>query len=375
MVASTACASAGGNYFAPTAAVVCGRQVDCIKISEARIGEFLTQVVQNPATATQFRGPQGDVNRRDAKRMVLNGLIREAVARQHAAALGIKITEKDVSRQVASIRRRFATEADFLGALRSQNFSPADLRIYLSNQLLYKEIAAHLTKGQQPSEADLKNTYEQNKVGSYDTQVRVAHILICDSPNPSTRLCEPTGDDQALATELANRARSGHDFAALAKQFSKDPTNADSGGDLGYITPGQLAGEFETAAFALSEVGQVSDPVKTPFGFHVIKLLAKGKSYEQARPEILRTLRDEIEKKAYNAWIERNVAAAKVKVNPKFGRFDRVTQTVVPLQIQIPPASRAGQRPAGRRPQAPQAPQGPQAPAGAPEAPPAPAAP
>lgn len=345
MIASTSCAAATGNYFAPTAAVVCGKGVECATITEARIGQFLTQVVQNPTTARQFQGPQGAVNRRDAKRLVLNGLIKETIARQHAAKLGITVGEAEISREVRALQRRFPNEEAFRDALRAQNFSPSDLRIYLSNQMLYREIAAHLTKDQQPSQEQLRQFYEQNRIGSYDTQVRIAHILVCAGSDRSTGLCEPTENDRTLAAEIVNRARSGTDFAALAKQFSKDPRTSDKGGDLGYLNPevGNLPVEFENAAFGLAEVGQISEPVTTPLGIHVIKLLAKGKSFEEARPEILRTFREEAGQKAYSGWLGRNVAAARVKVNPKFGRYDRVTQTVVPLEIQVPPTSRSRQ--------------------------------
>lgn len=386
LLAATACAEASGNYFAPTAAVVCGSDIECTKIPEARIGDYLTGVVRNPATGVQFRGPQGPANLREAKRFVLNNLIRETVVRQHAAKIGITVTPREVTQRFNTIRSQFPNEEAFLSNLRRENLSPADLRIYLGNQLLFQQVADRLAQDQKPTEEELRSAYEQNKVGSFDKQVRVAHILICNTQDRSTGMCQTTENDRALATEIANKARSGEDFAALAKQSSKDPSNADKGGDLGYIVPGELVGEFESSAFALTEPGQISDPVVTPFGVHVIKLLSRGMSFEDARERIAQTMMEERKKAAYDEWMQSKVAEAKVKVNPKFGRYDPATRTVVPLKVQIPPSPNRGNAGASRAPQVPQDPQAPQDPQTpqdpgsgqnpqAPQAPPPPAAP
>lgn len=110
-------------------------------------------------------------------------------------------------------------------------------------------------------------------------QVKASHILIIADASPSS----PTGltDEQAkkLAEEIYKNAKAGEDFSALAKKYSKDTSTKDKGGDLGWIKKGEMVPEFEKAAFALKN-GQISEPIKTQFGYHIIKCTGKQDAYE-----------------------------------------------------------------------------------------------
>jgi peptidyl-prolyl cis-trans isomerase D len=133
-------------------------------------------------------------------------------------------------------------------------------------------------------EADIEAFYKQN-IAQYSTpeQIRANHILL-----------KTEGKDEAAvktqADALAKRAKSGDDFAALAKEFSEDESNNARGGDLDYFGRGTMVSEFEDVAFKM-KAGDVSDPVKTSFGFHIIKLA----DHRPATTRPLTELRTEIE--------------------------------------------------------------------------------
>ena len=133
-------------------------------------------------------------------------------------------------------------------------------------------------------EAEIEAFYKQNQ-SQYSTpeQVRASHILL-----------KTEGKDEAgvrtQAEEILKRVKAGEDFAALAKQYSEDDTNSANGGDLDYFGRGSMVPEFEQAAFAMKP-GEVSELVKTSFGFHIIKLVER----REAATRPLAELRTEIE--------------------------------------------------------------------------------
>ena len=109
-------------------------------------------------------------------------------------------------------------------------------------------------------------------------EVQARHILV---------------DTEELAKDLQKKIADGADFAALAKEHSKDPGTKDDGGMLGYFSTGQMVPAFEQAAFSLQK-GQVSDPVKSQFGWHLIKLEDRRQkpppTFEEVKDRILASM-------------------------------------------------------------------------------------
>lgn len=140
----------------------------------------------------------------------------------------------------------------------------------------------------EPLEETTIQQYYQDHLKKFTTppEWHAAHILINkDDEHANTN-----------AQEIAARAKAGEDFAALAKEFSKDPGSANKGGDLGFFTAGTMVQPFEDAVKTL-QPNQISDPVESEFGFHIIKLIEfkpeQIKTIDMVREEIIAALRKE----------------------------------------------------------------------------------
>lgn len=141
-----------------------------------------------------------------------------------------------------------------------------------------------IAKTVEVTDADIESYYQENIVNyKQDEQRRVSHILI------------EFGDDEAAAKaqidELSGKVNQGEDFAALASEYSADTFSGENGGDLDWIEPGVMDEAFDEAAFALTEVGSISDVVKTDFGFHLIKLTELKAEQIKALAEVKEELR------------------------------------------------------------------------------------
>ncbi|MGK7295586.1 MAG: SurA N-terminal domain-containing protein [Candidatus Wenzhouxiangella sp. M2_3B_020] len=148
-----------------------------------------------------------------------------------------------------------------------------------------------MVAGSEIDEETLRQRYEATQARFMTVERRRAsHILITAGDERS--------DDEAraLAETVRERLESGEDFASLARELSEDPGSAEQGGDLGWIEPDVMMPAFEEALYDL-EVNQVSQPVKTEFGWHIIELDAieppRGKTFEEARAEIAEEIRSE----------------------------------------------------------------------------------
>lgn len=165
------------------------------------------------------------------------------------------------------------------------------------------------------SQSEIQEYYEKNKERfKLGESVRASHILV---------------SSEEEAKDIFNRIKNGADFSALAKERSIDKASAKNGGDLGYFTRGKMIKEFEDAAFALG-TEQTSDIVKSPFGYHIIKVTGRKEARtpelfevtERIKKEILETKRAEafdtyIKKLKDNAMIQINKELLSEKKEPK----------------------------------------------------------
>jgi peptidyl-prolyl cis-trans isomerase D len=174
----------------------------------------------------------------------------------------------------------------------------------------YLELSAvDVSAGTEPDEEFLRQRFEQQK-GRFITpeQRRASHILIEVAPNAEESVKETA---RQTAADLSLRARSGEDFAELAREYSDDAGSAEMGGDLGWIEPGLMSELFEEALYALTGESPISEPVQTGFGWHVIRLdeiePSSGMSFEEARPILIEEHQQEEAEREYLDMADRLV--------------------------------------------------------------------
>jgi peptidyl-prolyl cis-trans isomerase SurA len=226
-----------------------------------------------------IRIPQDPRQLENFLRQVLDQKINEMLFVIHAEREGITVTEAElnevVDERIARARSQFSSEQEFQQALAAEGVTAPEYRIRITEQtraeLLTNRYLQMQVSQLQPvpvSEEEIRQTFEAQKqaLGNRPATISLKQVVITPQPSADARLMAEEEAARALS-----RARSGEDFGRLAREYSDDPGTRDRGGELGWVGEGELVPEFESALFAM-DVGDVSDIVETPFGFHIIQL-------------------------------------------------------------------------------------------------------
>lgn len=174
-------------------------------------------------------------------------------------------------------------------------------QIRLSNdQLLANAMYRDLAENTKPDDATLHAYYDAHKADWEEVKARHILIRFQGSKMPLAEGQKEVTPEEALAkaTDLRAKIVAGADFAAVAKESSDDKGSGANGGDLGAFSKGQMVPEFDKEAFLLP-VGQVSQPVKSPFGYHIIKVESHStKPFDDVKATILKRIPGDMAQKA-----------------------------------------------------------------------------
>jgi peptidyl-prolyl cis-trans isomerase C len=206
-------------------------------------------------------------------------------------------------------KRKLDQTSDFKAQEMFQNFS-----------LLANTLAGQVGKDIQLSETDVRQYYDAHK-NEFET-VHARHILIrfTGSQVPVRPGQKDLTDAEALAKaqELRKKIQDGADFATIAKAESDDVGSGSSGGDMPAFKHGQMVPSFETAAFAM-KAGELSEPVKSQFGYHIILVVSHDtKSFEEVRADLENRMKPEQGQKAVNKFIDDLQKANPPLLDPEF---------------------------------------------------------
>ncbi|WP_053361803.1 peptidylprolyl isomerase [Bacillus sp. FJAT-27251] len=215
----------------------------------------------------------------------------------YSKVLGDKyeVSDDEVNKRVEELKTQLGDNFELV--LQQNQLEDEDaLREFLREQMLIEKAAL---KDVEVSEEEVKQRYEE-----YQPEIRASHILV---------------EDEAKAKELKSKLDGGADFAELAKENSTDPGSAEKGGDLGFFGPGAMVSEFEEAAYAL-DVNEISDPVQSQHGWHIIKVTEKKEkgSYEDMKEELEYELKlTKVDATQLQATLQDELKEANVKIKDK----------------------------------------------------------
>jgi len=201
-----------------------------------------------------------------------------------------KVSDKDVDKEFDNVKKQYGNQFE---ALLAQNGMTKDTfkKEIRASLALKKAVATSLT------DKELK--------ANYKPEIRASHILVAD---------------EATAKKVKDLLNQGQSFEELAKQYSTDTGSKDKGGDLDYFGPGNMNPEFEAVAYKLKK-GEVSDPVKTQYGYHIIKVtdIKELKPFEQEKENIKDQLvKQKMQDSTFmNDFVDKELKKADVQIKDK----------------------------------------------------------
>ncbi|MGZ8391843.1 MAG: peptidylprolyl isomerase [Gemmatimonadales bacterium] len=274
------------------------------------VDRVLAIVGNRPVLASQVeeeifsRASQGaklptDPEALEAIRLQVVGSIidEELLVQQAQRDTAITVTDEEIAsgveEQVKKVRGNFTSELDYRAELQKAGFqTPEEYRRWLTdqqrraafqNRLIEKLRADGKLKAVSPTEKEMKQFFEDQRasLGTRPATLSFRQIVISPQPSPGAK-----ARTKAQADSIVLELRKGADFATAARRFSQDPGSKEQGGSLNWFRRGVMVPEFEQVAFSLKP-GVVSDPVESPFGFHIIQVERAQPAEVQARHILL----------------------------------------------------------------------------------------
>jgi len=264
------------------------------------------------------RAPTEVVDKGSLRSTALNRLIDKKLIEQKIRELDIKISEEELRQSIEDVKKQNKLSQEALvAALRGQGLSFDQYKAQLKEQLerlrlMSQEVRAKIQVG----EREMREYYEANRARFGEEEfARARHIFFKLGKNASEK---DVARVMATAATVFQEAKSGKDFAELAKKYSDDPAAAKDGGDLGTFKKGDMIPEIESAVSTMKP-GEISELVTTPAGIHIIKLeersKGKAKPFEEVKAELEELLYKKKSEERFNQWVTdlRKGAAIEIK--------------------------------------------------------------
>jgi parvulin-like peptidyl-prolyl isomerase len=292
-VAAVLAGCGGGGGDVPSGSVA---QVKGETITQKQFDDLLEQAKRTYKTQKRKFPAAGTQEYQTLKNQAVQYLVQRVEFQQEADELGIKITDAEIAARLTKIKKQYfgGNDARYKKQLAEQGLTEQQVRDDIEAQLIQEKIFKKVTGDVKVTDAQVTKYYDdhQSQYGVPE-QREVAHILV---------------KKKSLADDLYNRLKGGEDFAKLAKQYSQDPGSKKLGGKL-TISKGQTVGPFDQTAFLL-ETGKISHPIKTDFGYHIIKAVgavkpAKVTPFSKVKTSIRQQLLQQKKNEAMSKWSDK----------------------------------------------------------------------
>lgn len=246
----------------------------------------------------------------NAKDEIIKGFIVQSLILDWARAKDVRVADADLDKEVEKIRAGYPDDLAFRRSLAAENMSFSEWREELRKTMIERAFFAKLNEGiKPPTEDEIKKYFEENRE-PFKKKERVY-------------LRQIVTDEETKAQLLRSETKTT-DFATVAKKYSSAP-EAANGGLVGWVEKGTV--DFFDSAFT-QPVGSISQVIRSPFGYHILKvekkLPASNGTLDEARPTIVRELKGKREQAEFVAWLDGQIRSAKISRDDELVRSIRV---------------------------------------------------
>ena len=317
-----ACSNSSDSASGGTAATVNGTA-----IPEQKVTDQIEQIREQSGLTEEDQWGQflveNDMTPSSVRSQIIDTLTEQEVIMQGASELGITVEDSEVDEYINNMKANYDSDEAWNKALEQAGFTEDSYRTTIKESLYEQKVGEHFEEEAQVTDEDIV-TSAQTYASYYDGAKRSSHILIgVDDTSDEQAVADAT----AKAEELIAQINAGADFAELAKANSTDTGSAENGGDVGWDQLNSFVTEY-TDALANLELNQVSGPVTSQYGVHIIKCTEVYNAPEDTStitsieqiPEAFRSTIEDMAKSVkansdYTAWLDQKKEAADIVVN------------------------------------------------------------
>lgn len=314
MLVLAGCGNSGGSSDSDSVTYTVGDAVSDTSVALIVSSEYGTDTLSAQQYNQQAQQRLGRISPQEQSPDTVQAIHRElvrSVAGQHmirgqAQAEDISVDSAQVQARFEKITQRYPDQETLEKQLAQSGMTMDSLRNYIASQMQAQQLQQQMAES-----AESPSTEEVEAYSKENRRIKAQHILLRVGEDASETSVDSA---RSAATALIDSAEAGVDFSGLAQRHSDGPS-AEEGGDLGFFTREQMVDPFAEAAFALSDSGDVApEPVRTRFGFHVIRLTNPGEPMDttKARQQMMQ----ERQRDAFNEELDELLQAATIRANP-----------------------------------------------------------